>query len=88
MTLYLVHFNINLMNGFMSLKMTRMTKTVNEKIKILVIQDLPEQSLQVLRQLGTARVPRVHGDEHTDGGDEGNQLPEEIELRLLGLNSV
>lgn len=59
-----------------------------KKIQIVVIKDLPEQSLQVLRQLGSARIPRIHGDEHTDSGDEGDQLTEEIELCLLGLDSV
>ncbi len=47
-----------------------------------------EQGLEVLGQLGPARVPRVHRDEDPDRGRQGNFLAHEVELLFRLLDGV
>lgn len=49
---------------------------------------LPEQGLQILRQLCASGVARIHGDEDAHGGDEAYYLAQEVKLLFLGPNCI
>lgn len=49
---------------------------------------LPEQGLQVLRQLCASGVARIHGDEDAHGGDEAYYLAQEVKHLFLGPNCI
>lgn len=49
---------------------------------------LPEQGLQVLRELCASSVARIHGDEDAHGGDEAYYLAQEVKLLFLGPNCI
>ncbi len=49
---------------------------------------LPEQSLEILRQLCTPSVTRVHGDKYPDRGHQTDILSLEVEPLLLVLDGI
>jgi hypothetical protein len=50
---------------------------------LIITKNIPEKRLQVLRQLSSARVTGIHGDEYADCGNQWDHLPHEIENLLL-----
>lgn len=53
-----------------------------------MLRVVPEKSFEVLRELSSTSVARVHGDENTHCGDQLDGLTQEVENGLFVIDSI